>query len=111
MLGAASPADKIKRRSLPMILRLVIPFLKKGGVSANLKGMTTLNEIENAVARLPRGQQRKLHTSLTKRLTSRVKPPASLHDLAKDLCGSVASGVGDLSDKKKHLRLKGYGKK
>lgn len=73
--------------------------------------MSTLTEIEHAVAGLPRGQQRRLHASLTKRLASRVKQPPSLHDLAKDLCGSVASGVGDLSDKKKHLRLKGYGKK
>lgn len=75
--------------------------------------MNTFAEIEAAAASLPRRELRKLHSRLGRKLklaTAKKAPRASLHDLMKDLCGSVHSGVGDLSDKKKHLRLSKYGK-
>jgi len=78
--------------------------------SVTMRTMTTLTEIESAVASLPRREQRKLHALLSRRLES---PPAqkkvSAHDLMQDGCGIVDSGVGDLSNKKKHLSRMGFG--
>lgn len=73
--------------------------------------MSTLTEIEAAVGNLPRREQRRLHALLSQKLSLRPakKAPLNLHERMKDLCGSISSRTGDLSHKKKHLRLKGYG--
>ncbi len=72
--------------------------------------MSTLTEIEEAVETLPRREQRKLLQFLTTRLEPPVKKirGTSAHDLMKDGCGIVNSGVGDLATNKKHM--KGFGR-
>ena len=71
--------------------------------------MSTLTEIEAAVETLPVKQQRKLLEHLTAKLIPRkTLPKPSMHDLMKDGCGMVDSGIPDLSTNKKHMR--GYGR-
>jgi hypothetical protein len=65
--------------------------------------MSTLTEIEAAVATLPRREQRKLLQHLATRLERPPKKKPSLHDGMKDLCGIVDSGIPDLGSNKKHL--------
>src|SRR5207248_2638709 len=69
--------------------------------------MNTLAEIEAAVNALPTKQQRKLLERLAAKLAATVPKP-SLHDLMKDGCGMVDSGIPDLATNKKHMR--GYGR-
>ncbi len=87
-------------------------FLELEGFGGSFQCMTTLAQIESAVEALPRHEQRKLHTFLSRRLARSVKKQRqpSAHDLMKDGCGIIDSGIGDLSNKKKHLRLMGFGK-
>ena len=72
--------------------------------------MSTLTEIEQAVETLPRRQQRKLLQFLTTRLEPPVKKTRrpSAHDLMKDGCGIVNSGIGDLATNKRHME--GFGR-
>ena len=71
--------------------------------------MSTLTEIEAAADALPLKQQKKLLERLTAKLTSRRSlPKPSMHDLMKDGCGIVDSGIRDLATNKKHMR--GYGR-
>ena len=71
--------------------------------------MSTLTEIEAAVETLPVKQQRKLLEHLTAKLIpGKTLPKPSMHDLMKDGCGMVDSGIPDLSTNKKHMR--GYGR-
>jgi hypothetical protein len=67
--------------------------------------MSTLTEIEAAAKSLPRRDKRKLFNFLAADLEAKPKRKkfVSAHDLMKDLCGIVRSGVGDLSTNKKHL--------
>ena len=74
--------------------------------------MTTLVEIESVVEALPLRDQRKLLKHLSVRLEHQpakkpLKKP-SLHDLMKDGCGIVDSGVPDLATNKKHME--GFGR-
>ena len=72
-----------------------------------MRVMSTLTEIEAAVAALPRRDQRKLLKRLATQLEGRLKRASkktpSLHDRMKDLCGVVDSGIPDLGSNKKHL--------
>ena len=72
--------------------------------------MSTLAEIEAAADTLPPGQQKKLLQHLTLKfgnaVAKRKKP--SLHDLMKDGCGIVDSGIPDLATNKKHME--GFGR-
>ena len=70
--------------------------------------MTTLVEIETVVDALPLRDQRKLLKHLTERLEKRTGKKPSLHDLMKDGCGIVDSGVPDLATNKKHME--GFGR-
>lgn len=72
--------------------------------------MTTLVEIESAVATLPVRDQRKLLKKLSERLSTSPagKKTPSLHDRMKDLCGIVDSGIPDLATNKKHME--GFGR-
>ncbi len=71
--------------------------------------MSTLTEIEAAADALPLKQQRKLLERLASKLTPDGKlPKPSMHDLMKDGCGIVDSGIPDLATNKKHMR--GYGR-
>ena len=78
-------------------------------VRATVRAMSTLTEIEAAVETLPLKQQRKLMERLAAKLTPRgTLPKPSMHDLMKDGCGIVDSGIPDLATNKKHMR--GYGR-
>jgi len=67
--------------------------------------MSTLAEIEAAADSLPLKQQRKLLEHLTSKLTPRrTLPKPSMHDLMKDGCGIVESGIPDLSTNKRRMR-------
>jgi hypothetical protein len=72
--------------------------------------MNTLAEIEAAADALPKREQRKLLERLAAKL-SKPKPSkkafVSAHDLMKDGCGIISSGVHDLGSNKKHMQ--GYG--
>ena len=71
--------------------------------------MSTLAEIEAAAAALSLKQQRKLLEHLTAKLAPRrTLPKPNMHDLMKDGCGIVDTGIPDLSTNKKHMR--GYGR-
>jgi hypothetical protein len=71
--------------------------------------MSTLVEIEAAADALPLQQQRELLERLAAKLSERPDvPKGSLHDLMKDGCGIVDSGVPDLASNKEHLR--GFGR-
>ena len=70
--------------------------------------MTTLVEIESAVDALPKRDQRKLLKHLSEKLAAKPAKKPSLHDLMKDGCGIVDSGVTDLATNKKYM--KGFGK-
>ena len=71
--------------------------------------MSTLAEIEAAADTLPLSQQKKLLQHLTVKLSSpKTLPKPSMHDLMKDGCGIVDSGIPDLATNKKHMR--GYGR-
>ena len=72
--------------------------------------MSTLSEIEAAVAALPPKQRRKLLA----RLVAKLKGPRtaqtrlSLHERMKDFCGIVDSGIPDLATSKRHME--GFGR-
>lgn len=70
--------------------------------------MTTLGEIESVVAALPLRDQRKLLKHLSARLEQKPMKKPSLHDLMKDGCGIVDSGIPDLATNKKHME--GFGR-
>jgi hypothetical protein len=77
-------------------------------VNVILPAMSTLAEIEAAADALPRAQQRKLLQHLAATLSAgEDSPKRSMHELMKDGCGIVDSGVPDLASNKAHLR--GYG--
>jgi|GEM_PF-2147670 len=67
--------------------------------------MSTLAEIMAAVDALPKSDQRKVYSRLSRTLAAGTRrKPLSLHDRMKDLGGSVESGAGNLSDKKKYSK-------
>ena len=68
----------------------------------SLCAMSTLAEIESAVEALPPREQRKLYEFLARRLEPSPSPPTA-HDLMRDGCGIVSSGIGDLATDPKHL--------
>ena len=70
--------------------------------------MTTLVEIESVVEAMPLREQRKLLKRLAARLEVKPARKPSLHDLMKDGCGIVDSGVPDLASNKKHME--GFGR-
>ncbi|MEI7820219.1 MAG: hypothetical protein WCK55_04815 [Verrucomicrobiota bacterium] len=71
--------------------------------------MSTLAEIEAAANTLPLSQQKKLLQHLTVKLSlPKTLSKPSMHDLMKDGCGIVDSGIPDLATNKKHMR--GYGR-
>lgn len=72
--------------------------------------MNKFAEIETAVMSLPRREKQKIFKSLEKELVEKPKAKkfVSAHDLMKDGCGIIRSGIGDLSTNKKHME--GFGR-
>ena len=71
--------------------------------------MSTLAEIEAAADALPPEQQRRLMEHIAAVLSLGERSfGQSMHELMKDGCGIVDSGVTDLASNKTHFR--GYGK-
>jgi hypothetical protein len=71
--------------------------------------MSTFTEVAVAADALPPEEQRKLLQHIAATLSSAAESPGrSMHELMKDGCGIVDSGVTDLASNKQHLR--GYGR-
>ena len=111
---------------LQMLVRLRIrrrsrspPRLPQSGLGISFPGMSTLtielpDDLKGALAQAARRSGTSPARFVRKTLEQRLKPVrassracASLYELSRDLCGSVAGGPRDLASNKSHLA--GYG--